>query len=139
MPPPLFCLTYLHEYAHLLVQVKYGRTVDPHGKEWKKEFAKLISEVKAHDLFSPAQKKALEKIQFNPPASLSSKVALYKTFLPPLGENEILVGSVKEGAEFNFEARSFKLLKRIRTRALCKEINTGKRYYFPYSMRVVLA
>lgn len=138
MPPALFCLTYLHEFAHLLVHEKFGRKVDPHGKEWKKEFSLLIGEVREHELFNPPQKAALRKIQANPPASLSSSVALYRPFLPELKENEILVSSIKEGNEFRFEGRQFRLLNRIRTRALCREIKSGKRFYFPFSMRVEL-
>ncbi len=135
---PMFCLTFLHEYAHLLVSKKYGRRVDPHGKEWKKEFADLLDLIKDHPLFSPQQKAGIRKIQSNPPASLSSKASIYRAFLPGLKDNEQLVEAIAEGTEFHYEGRNFKVLQRIRTRSLCKETESGRKYYFPFSVRVEL-
>ena len=135
---PMFCLTFLHEYAHLLVTKKFGRRVDPHGKEWKKEYADLLNLIKDHPLFSEEQQKAIRKIQATPPASLSSKATIYRSFLPELAENEKLVEMIPEGSVFNYEGRDFKVLQRIRTRSLCKESKSGKKYYFPFSVRVNL-
>lgn len=36
-----FLITFLHEYAHLIAVEKYGSSIAPHGKEWKKEFRTL--------------------------------------------------------------------------------------------------
>ena len=135
---PLFCLTFLHEYAHLLVTKKYGRRVNPHGKEWKKEFSELLDLIKDHPIFNQEQKAGIRKIQANPPASLSSKANIYQVFLPDLEKDEQLVKSINEGEEFNYEGRKFKVLQRIRTRSLCRESRSGKRYYFPFSVRVKL-
>ena len=36
--PYLFLVTYIHEFAHLLIYSKYGDKVDPHGEQWKNAF-----------------------------------------------------------------------------------------------------
>ncbi|MDX1327094.1 MAG: SprT-like domain-containing protein, partial [Arenibacter sp.] len=37
-----FLLTLVHEIAHLLAFEKYGRTIKPHGVEWKRTFQLLM-------------------------------------------------------------------------------------------------
>ena len=41
--PYLFLVTYIHEYAHLLVFLRHGNRVDPHGQEWKDEFRHVMA------------------------------------------------------------------------------------------------
>ena len=37
-----FLITLIHEIAHLVAGVKYGRTIKPHGQEWKHTFQILM-------------------------------------------------------------------------------------------------
>jgi len=37
-----FLITFLHEWAHLLIDEKHGRTVKPHGYEWKYAYQSLL-------------------------------------------------------------------------------------------------
>ena len=39
-----FLITLLHELAHLLAHEKYGHRIQPHGKQWKDEYGKILKE-----------------------------------------------------------------------------------------------
>ena len=39
-----FLITLLHELAHLLAYEKYGHRIQAHGKQWKEEYSKILSE-----------------------------------------------------------------------------------------------
>lgn len=43
--PVAFLVTFVHEAAHLETWVKHRNKVQPHGKEWQAEFARLLREV----------------------------------------------------------------------------------------------
>ena len=40
--PYSFLITFLHEWAHLLIDEKHGRSVKPHGYEWKYAYQSLL-------------------------------------------------------------------------------------------------
>jgi SprT protein len=138
LSPQLFCITFLHEYAHLLVVVKFGRRSTPHGKEWKAEFSELLSLVQSHEIFRSEQQDAIRRIMKNPPASISSNPRNYRVFLPELGERESYVESISPGDLFAYKGKYYKLQEKVRTRAICKESKSGRKYFFPFTTQVEL-
>src|SRR5438045_8172872 len=48
-----FLITLLHELAHLLTFEQFGRKVQPHGREWKDLFGKLLDNFLTNKIFPP--------------------------------------------------------------------------------------
>lgn len=40
--PYSFLITTIHEFAHLNTHLKFGRTIQPHGKEWKQTYREML-------------------------------------------------------------------------------------------------
>lgn len=129
--PYAFLLTYLHEVAHLEVHIQHQNNVAPHGTEWKNAFKRLFDmsmEVNAWDekLLPP-----LLKYMKNPKASSSADMTLIKalkTFDSDHDESTYL-SDLKTGDIFDFRGRKFRKIEKLRTRSLCEELDTGRRYY----------
>lgn len=46
-----FLITLIHEYAHLVARVRHGRSIKPHGKEWKQSFIELMNPLIGPEIF----------------------------------------------------------------------------------------
>jgi hypothetical protein len=74
--PYAFLITFIHEYAHLLVFEKFKNRVLPHGKEWKRIYQLLIEEYINADIFPDELDRVLIKSIQNSKASHSSDLEL---------------------------------------------------------------
>ena len=128
--PHAFLITYLHEVAHLLVFKRYGARKAPHGKEWKRSFVELLKPVMSEAYFPASVLAALRAYCLNPTAATSSflplKVALQAFDTPTPGLLPLHTLAVGELFELNL--RRFKRLEMRRTRILCADARTGKKY-----------
>ncbi|MEQ8629405.1 SprT-like domain-containing protein [Ekhidna sp.] len=127
--PFAFLVTYLHEVAHLMAFKQYGRRIQPHGKEWKNCFKQVASPMLNADVFHPNVLNALNQYFKNPRASSCSDPVLYqilKQFDEP--NDKILLKDVQVGVSFLFNNKAFVKLEKKRTRAVCLEIETKKKY-----------
>lgn len=131
--PYSFLITLLHELAHLLTFVHFRHTVSPHGKEWKTQFRHILIPFIGKGYFPPDVEKALMAYIHNPAASTCTDPELYKA-LHRYDEHKpgyLLVDDLKDGQKFAIEdGRVFEKVETLRTRAKCKEIKTGRMYYF---------
>ncbi|HLU84816.1 MAG TPA: SprT-like domain-containing protein [Vicingaceae bacterium] len=126
-----FLITLTHEFAHLLIWNKHQNKVSPHGKEWKKTFSDLLYELLQHQVFPTELIPAIRQHALNPKASSSADVSLTKELnkfnthnsLPHLMDIEV-------GSLFSIRnnSRIFKKLEKKRTRYLCLEVKTQKKY-----------
>jgi SprT protein len=125
-----FLVTYLHEVAHLMVQKNYIRRKQPHGKEWKDAFRKLLDPVMIEQIFPLDILKALRIYHINPAASTGShnilSQALREYDKPVEGLNQL--NYLKENEVFQLNGRLFSKGPLRRTRFFCKEITSGKNY-----------
>ena len=74
-----FLLTFVHELAHLVTYNRYKFRVDPHGREWKLEFKKLMLPLLREDIFPRDLVVAIYGYIKNPAASSCSDVLLTRT------------------------------------------------------------
>ena len=127
--PYSFLITYLHEIAHMVAFQNFSRKILPHGKEWKNEFKKLMLPMLRENIFPPEIQTALMQYMSNPKASSCSDVHLMQVlrkFDQPDGMVQLAL--LKTGEPFRLHNRDFIKEDLRRTRVLCKEIRSGKKF-----------
>ena len=127
-----FLITLIHEIAHLVAFEKYGRSIKPHGNEWKFTFQQLMIPYIRPEVFPNHLLPLLARHFRNPSASSDTDTTLslaLKQFDAPNNFNyvfEIPYGSV-------FRIKNGKVFKKIavRTKRIeCIEISSGRTYLF---------
>lgn len=128
-----FLVTLLHELAHYFTWKKWGRSVKPHGTEWKKEFQHLLIPYLNSHVFPLDIQQALVLYIKNPKASSCSDDRLYKSLDKHNLINEELsyISDLKTGGSFIYGNRGeFHVLEKKRKRYLCLHLKTKKKYLF---------
>lgn len=135
--PYSFLITYLHEVAHCVVFRTYRRGVAPHGKEWKQVFGHLLQPMLAQSIFPEKVQYALANYAVNPKASTGADPALFLA-LKDFDNGHSLSGDVhkillhlNEGETFKFKNRLFLRAELRRTRILCIDKKTKRKYTLP--------
>ena len=127
-----FLITLIHEIAHFEAYQNYGRSIKPHGKEWKHTFKNLMLPFLNPDIFPSEVLKILAKHFKNPKASTNSDVALVRMlreYDEPNGKD--LVSDLPLGAHFKlYNGKIFRKEGRRVKRIECIEIKSGKLYLF---------
>lgn len=128
-----FLITLLHELAHLLNFEKYGNRVLPHGNEWKAAFSDILARFLMRKAFPPDIAEALHKTIRNPSAASCSDAGLLRVLhrYDQKGPDICLVENIGVNCLFRIAGgRVFRKGDKVRTRFLCTEIETGRRYLF---------
>lgn len=136
--PYLFLMTYIHEVAHLHVHEVHGHRVDAHGQEWKCTFKDLMMPLMNTDVFPPILLKALARHMANPPASTFTDAKLTEQFrsFDPRWNSTTLLSEISEGSLFGLNGRWFRKGALQRTRVLCVEIKSKRKFLVPADMPV---
>lgn len=130
--PYQFLLTFVHEVAHLHAFTKFGYGIAPHGREWKSTFQQLLFPFLRENIFPIDILIPLKKHMKNPKASsaadlfLMKEMSKYDKHLP--GNDTFFLSDLKPGSNFSISGRVFRKGETRRTRVLCEEVNTGKKY-----------
>ncbi|WP_425392436.1 SprT-like domain-containing protein [Ekhidna sp.] len=127
--PFAFLVTYLHEVAHLIAFKQYGRRIQPHGKEWKKSFKEISEPMLTTEVFHVSVLSALKRYFKNPKASSCSDPTLYqilKQFDDP--SDKVFLKDISIGGTFKFNKKAFIKLEKKRTRSVCQEIRSKRKY-----------
>lgn len=142
--PYAFLLTFVHEVAHLSVLQNYGRSVAPHGQQWKDTFRSLMLSLDLRSIYPHDILVHLADYLKNPKASsdrhhslplvLASYDKYGRKILRQTGDN-LAISELSPGDGFIFQENKEFVLERMRRRLyLCREIKTGKQYLFqPYT------
>ncbi len=136
-----FLITLVHEIAHLVAFKKYGRTIKPHGAEWKITFQHLMLPFLRPDIFPADLLPILAKHFRNPKASsdtdASMSIALKSYDVVDSNKNYIF--ELVEGALFmSRDGRTFKKGQQLRKRYQCIETTTGRVYLFQPNAQITL-
>ncbi len=135
-----FLITLIHEIAHFETYKKYGRSIKPHGKEWKQTFQHLMLPFLHPEIFPSELLPLLAKHFKNPKASSDTDTEL-SLALKQFNEanDKTYVFEVPFGKEFKlYNGRVFKQGKQRRKRFECVEVTTGKLYLFNPNAEVEL-
>lgn len=127
--PFSFLVTYLHEVAHLVTFQEHGRKAAPHGKEWKQNFKRVVRPVLNESVFPLPVLAALNNYFKNPKASSCSDPELYNILKKFDGPNDkVSLKEIQLGASFNFNGKTYQKIEKKRTRSVCLELRTNRRY-----------
>jgi hypothetical protein len=137
-----FLITYVHEVAHLYHYKKHGNNKPPHGRIWKQTFQELMKPLLMDNIFPPDVLHQLIIHMKNPKASSQSDPALAK-LLRKYDHNQNPSGTyledLTEGESFDLNGRRYKKIKKRRTRSLCKDLRTGKKFLISEMAQVIKA
>ncbi|QCK13300.1 SprT-like domain-containing protein [Mangrovivirga cuniculi] len=133
-----FLITYIHEVAHLAVHKKHGNSVSPHGQTWKKQFRELFLPVLNDTVFPDDIVRLLARHMKNPKASTHADANLSMALAAYDDNNEgiTFLDAVPLGMNFIFRSKKYRKLETRRTRVVCLEVSSGKKYLINKVARV---
>lgn len=135
-----FLITYIHEVAHLHAFSKFGHQIPPHGLEWKSLFQELMNPMLTPWVFPRDILVPLQRHMKAPKASSTRDLFLMKELSKydlTQEENETLfLSDLRPGSNFILSGRKFKKGETRRTRVLCEEIPSGKKYLIAQMAKV---
>jgi predicted SprT family Zn-dependent metalloprotease len=127
-----FLITLLHELAHLITYVRFGKKVASHGREWKNQFSDLLKHFIQSNIFPQDIRLQIAASMKSPAASSCADDALrVLRKYDAVKENHFLVEEIEQGQ--CFQTKNGKLYKReekIRKRIRAIEVDTGRVYLF---------
>lgn len=136
--PLEFLITYVHEVAHLRVHQVHAFRAEAHGQEWKRTFQELLRPMMLPSIFPTELLTELERHMANPMASTYSDSALTQVLRKqdPRAANITLLSDLPEGSVFDLNGRWFKKGKLQRTRVLCLEVKSRRKFLVPADVPV---
>jgi len=138
--PYSFLLTIVHELAHAAVYAKYGRTVKPHGEEWKQEYRTGMLVFIGRNIFPDALEREVAAHLKNPKASANADVALekqLKKYDDKPDDGLVYIDDLQKGDTFFLPSKGvFIKGDKRRTRHHCTEKSTGRKFLISGIARV---
>ncbi len=138
--PYQFLLTLIHEIAHLRAFAQHGTAHAPHGPEWKAKFKQLLEPVLNESTFPRDLLVPLKLHMRNPSASSARDLFLMKEMskyeVVASQGNTVFLSDLAPQTHFELAGRKFKKGETRRTRILCEELGTGKKYLVSRLARV---
>jgi SprT protein len=134
--PYAFLITYLHEVAHLLTATRHGFRVKPHGEEWKTCFKEVLYPILREEVFPANVIAPLYDYIGDPKATSCSDVDLLKALSEHDEHKLAFLTDVKPAETFRFNKKYFRKDSVVRTRAICTELSSNKKYYIPLAAQV---
>jgi hypothetical protein len=140
MPNPYrFLITTLHEIAHLVAYKNFGRTIKPHGKEWKITYKKIMLPFLTPNIFPEALLEILQIHFRNPKASSDAdfKLVMALNKFDPVNEKNYIF-ELERGEVFEIHnGRRFIRGKKRVKRYECREVDTRRMYLFSPHAQVI--
>jgi hypothetical protein len=138
-----FLITFIHEVAHHRAFKIHGLQIKPHGLEWKMMFRKLMFPMLTDLVFPRDILIPLRRHMNNPKASTGGDLFLLREVrkydLNGSDKKITYLSEVSPGSAFSFKGRAFKKENTLRTRILCLELHTGKKYLISGNAEVDVA
>ena len=135
-----FLLTLIHEIAHFEAYKAYGKTIKPHGLEWKHTFQRLMLPFLNPNVFPNELLPLLANHFKNPKASSDTDTKLslaLKQFDEP--NDKTFIFDVPFGSKFKLYNGKEYLKQNKRTKRYeCVEVKTGRMYLFNPNAEVEL-
>ena len=125
-----FLITTVHEFAHLTTYLEFGRSVSPHGNEWKNHYRKLLIPVLDKKILPKDIENALINSLVNTKASSCADIPLMRVLKNYDKQNEsfVFIEDIKKNAHFMLQGKEFIKGELRRKRFLCEDVSTKKKY-----------
>lgn len=125
-----FLVTTIHEIAHLKTWMKHKHQVNPHGKEWKQNFIDLMFPVVELNVLPKDVENALINSFTNVKTSSCTDQRLNRVLrnYDDFHGDEILLEEISKNSTFVLQNKVFRKGDLRRTRFLCQELESGKKY-----------
>jgi len=113
--------------------VHQTRSCSAHGPEWKKMFQQLLQPLLFEQFFPVELLKELRRHMIDPMATTFSDPILSKVLrtYEQSATTKTLLSDIPEGSVFEIRGRWFKKGIKRRTRVLCQELHSRKKYLVP--------
>lgn len=135
-----FLFTLVHEIAHLKTHLDYGRSIKPHGKEWKTNFKFLFHFFGMDEVFQSAPyvyAAVLEELE-RPKACSGVNLHLEAAFAENENTEGMYLFELAPGQQFEFRSNRYRKVQDRRTRVLCINLSNNKQYTINKAAKVVL-
>ena len=129
-----FLITFIHEAAHMIHFELRGNHDAPHGLYWKKIFRELMEPLLNESTFPADLLERLKIHMQNPKASSYSDphlARLIRQYDQGTTSSEYCLEEIAPGEVFSFNGREYEKMETRRTRCLCREIKSGRKYLIP--------
>jgi predicted SprT family Zn-dependent metalloprotease len=139
LSPSFFLYVFLHEYAHVLTHLQFGLKVKPHGKEWQNSFFMLLQEAMDKALFENNIHAEIEKQFFKTRVYSNLRDSHIKSLMDKidLGKEQHCIKDIPLNSIVLLSNNmKLKIEKKIRTRYVCADMNSKKKYLVPGFMAV---
>lgn len=125
-----FLITTLHEFAHLQAFVNFGYKIRPHGEEWKQTFRNLLWPAIQTGLLPKEIEAALMKSLTNTKASSCSDTNLSRVLrkYDKRPDHLLTLEELPTNSVFELQGKQFRKGETRRTRIMCEEIVSRKKY-----------
>jgi hypothetical protein len=128
-----FLLTLLHELAHMMAYVYYGKRIAPHGQEWKITFRDILKAFTGKGYMPEDVEHAIRRYMMDPAARScvdEDLIRVLKKHDPPVN-GFCFVEDLEEGDWFMAsDGRRYRRGKKIRKRYECTDVSNRKKYLF---------
>jgi len=126
-----FLVTLIHEFAHLDVYEEFGRSIRPHGEEWKDKYRELMIEYFELDVFPRELAIVLLRHLRNPKASSNGDLNLVRALAvydDNVEDGSVYLEDLEDGDSFFINGKILKKGEKRRTRYMCTEHNGRRRF-----------
>lgn len=127
LPPLQFLITTLHELAHAKTFREYQNKVAPHGIEWKNNFKQMFQPILNEQYLQPEEIKIINALLKNVSATSSGNHQL-NDFLFKDNPDVTFLKDIPHEKVFILNERKFKIISKARTRYLCEEIKSKRKF-----------
>ncbi len=132
-----FLVVLVHEFAHHSTFEKYRRH-QPHGKEWKAEYKRLMRPFLSREIFPADVLHALEHHLEDAPSSSCTDHELMRVLRGHDADPRPFLEELDENTVFRFNQRIFVKGPRLRKRYKCRCLNDRRLYFIDPTAEVHL-
>jgi SprT protein len=127
-----FLITFIHEYAHLLVWERFRNKVKPHGKEWKTEYGKIVLLFLDNGIFPEKINELLKQTIIHTKAATSGYISLLRCLAEyDKPKDSVHIEALPVNATFCLpDGRIFRIEHKLRKRYKCFCYDNSRIYSF---------